>query len=155
MLAVLMRDSAEVFDAFIDQLTTVDREHDAAAARGTGADGDDDDNKQHDASEPSNVDTAYPTGNAPHVDAPTGTKCPADRAFAPDAPVSTVHAPDESLYPWNNSPAGAELTDLLIAKTLALCANYLLDVKRAKNNLLVRADCPPFPDGLWTDVLLD
>ena len=38
---------------------------------------------------------------------------------------------------------------------IALHANYLLDVKHAKNNLFVCADCPPVPDGLWTDVLLD
>ena len=45
--------------------------------------------------------------------------------------------------------------DPLIAKTLTLHANYLLDVKYAKNDLLVHANCPAFLDGLWTDVLLD
>ena len=147
--------STEAFDAFIEQLTAVDRECDAAATHGIRANGYDDDDKQHDAGEPSNVSTADPTGDAPHVHVPAGTKRPADRAFTPNAAISTIHAPDESLYPWNNSPAGTELMDPLIAKTLTPRANYLLDVKCTKNDLLVRANCPPFPDGLWTDVLLD
>ena len=38
---------------------------------------------------------------------------------------------------------------------LTLRANYLLDIKCTKNHLLICANCPPFPDGLWTDILLD
>jgi len=40
-------------------------------------------------------------------------------------------------------------------KTLALKANYLVDIRQAKNNLIVRPDCPDFPDALWNDVLLN
>src|SRR5882672_6575603 len=32
--------------------------------------------------------------------------------------------------------------------------NYL-NVTRAKKNLVVRQDCPNFPDNLWTDMLLN
>ena len=42
----------------------------------------------------------------------------------------------------------------LIAKSLALRTNYLLDVKCAKTTSL-SVPTPPFPDGLWMDVLLD
>ena len=35
------------------------------------------------------------------------------------------------------------------------CSLYFLNVKCAKNHLPIHANCPPFIDGLWTDVLLD
>src|SRR5882672_9308626 len=53
-------------------------------------------------------------------------------------------------YPVRPQPLDAD-----IMETLVLKANHLIDVRRAKNNLVVRPDCPDFPDALWTDILLD
>jgi hypothetical protein len=47
------------------------------------------------------------------------------------------------------------LVDPSIAKTLALKANHLVDLKAAKSDLLSRFDCPNLPEGLWLDVLAD
>ena len=76
---------------------------------------------------------------------------PADTAFQDHRHSAT----DESLYPWKDDQETLAMLDPLIAKTLALRANYLLNIKYAKNDLLIHANCPPFPDGLWTDILLD
>jgi len=36
-----------------------------------------------------------------------------------------------------------------------LKANYIIDARHAKNDLIVRPDCPDFPDCLWIDMLLN
>ena len=37
---------------------------------------------------------------------------------------------------------------------LKLKQNYLLDPKNTKSDILSQLDCPDFPDGVWTDVIL-
>jgi hypothetical protein len=36
---------------------------------------------------------------------------------------------------------------------LELKANYLLDIKAAKNSLITHPECPELPDSLWFDIL--
>ena len=62
---------------------------------------------------------------------------------------------DEILYAWANVPVLTTVLDADVTQTLVLKANYLVDVRCMKNNLVVRLDCPDFPDALWTDILLD
>jgi len=42
-----------------------------------------------------------------------------------------------------------------VVLTLLLKANYLVNIRKAKNNLIIHQDCPDFLDTLWHDVLLN
>ena len=70
-------------------------------------------------------------------------------SLGPNAPV------DESLFTWSNTPVSSSVLDPNVTRMLLLKANYIIDTRRAKNDLIVRPDCPDFPDGLWIDVLLN
>src|SRR5882672_9996414 len=84
-----------------------------------------------------------------------GLKRSADQMFGSGDEIGTRALPDESMYPWSDIPVSSTSLDPDIALTLALRANYLIDVRRAKHTLIIRADCPTFPEALWTDILLD
>ncbi|KIJ36432.1 hypothetical protein M422DRAFT_51053 [Sphaerobolus stellatus SS14] len=58
---------------------------------------------------------------------------------------------DESKLPWFGKPN--PILDPRIKKTLERKRYYLTDPKQVKQSLLGRADCPPFPDSLWLDVI--
>jgi len=59
------------------------------------------------------------------------------------------------LFAWSNALISSSVLDPDIVQTLLLKANYIIDARRAKNDLVVRPDCPDFPNGLWIDVLLN
>jgi len=63
--------------------------------------------------------------------------------------------PNKSMYGWTGVPVPCRSLNPGITKTLSLQVNYLIDVKRAKNTLIIQANFPNFPDTLWTDVLLN
>ena len=63
--------------------------------------------------------------------------------------------PDKSMYGWTDVPVPSSSVDPGIAKTFTLWANYLINIKRAKNTLIIQVDCPNFPNVLWTNILLD
>ncbi|KIJ43639.1 hypothetical protein M422DRAFT_77985, partial [Sphaerobolus stellatus SS14] len=58
---------------------------------------------------------------------------------------------DETGLPWFGKPD--PILDPRIKKTLERKRYYLSDPKQVKQSLLGRADCPPFPDSLWLDVI--
>ena len=58
-------------------------------------------------------------------------------------------------YVWLRRPPKSQSVEACISKTLALKAEYHIDLKAAKTNLITQPDCPNFPEGLWSDVLAD
>lgn len=80
----------------------------------------------------------------------------AEQALKSGETKSPRKSPDKSLYPWRNITALGDISfDPAVMRTLTLKANHLADLKQAKHNILVRHDCPNFPDGLWNDILAD
>ena len=61
----------------------------------------------------------------------------ADQALGTRGEDGTKSTPDESMYPWTDAPVPSNTPDVDISQTLALHTNYLIDVKRAKNTLIV------------------
>ena len=59
------------------------------------------------------------------------------------------------MYAWSKVPDTSTILDADVTQTLMLKANYLANVRHAKNNLIMRADCPDCPDAVWADVLLN
>ncbi|KIJ56287.1 hypothetical protein M422DRAFT_239512 [Sphaerobolus stellatus SS14] len=58
---------------------------------------------------------------------------------------------DESKLLWFRKPD--PILDPRIKKTLERKHYYLTDLKQVKQSLLGCADCPPFPDSLWLNVI--
>ena len=63
--------------------------------------------------------------------------------------------PNKLFYAWSGHAVTSIPLDPDITLTLGLKENYLLDVRRAKNDLIVCQDFPDFPDALWLNVLLN
>ena len=138
----------EAYGSYLDQLTEIDHKRALASSRGKTT------NEaivsrdvqrapdQIPAQKPSGIATGVLKRTIDHPDGPSHDSSPDTSA-------------NESLYAWAGVPVATVPLDADVARTLTLQANYLVDVKRAKNNLVVRPDCPDFPDGLWTDILLD
>ena len=63
--------------------------------------------------------------------------------------------PDKSMYGWTDIPVPSNSVDPRIVKTLTLQANYFIDIKRAKNMLIIQVDFPNSPNTLLNDILLD
>ena len=61
---------------------------------------------------------------------------------------------DKWLFAWKNSDRSQVPLDPKLVQMLWLKENYLLDPKATKSDLVRQPNCPNFPEGLWTNVLL-
>jgi len=153
IFSILQRDSfgTEAFNSYVDQLTQTERELATATVRGA-------------TSLPTDVPTMVDPPVQPVVlpstvqDSSEQTlitaKRSAHQAFNTSIETSKTDD-DESSYAWTDVPIPTSYLNAGIARTLYLKSVYQRDIKRAKNTLIIRPDCPNFPDALWVKVLLN
>jgi len=143
----------EAYASYLDQLTEINHKRALAASRGkTAIEAISSHSPEwiHNQAPFNSVNTVSPDEPVSHV-----IKRAADHPDRPSLDLSPDSMVNESLYVWSGIPVTTAALDPSVSKTLALKANYLVDIRRAKNNLIVRLDCPDFPDTLWNDVLLN
>src|SRR5882724_9811767 len=158
------RFGTEAFASYVEQLSQTDRDRHIAFVRGASNLPIPRANPTSGSSAPSangepvpSTDCEPPAGERPvsPVQASPNLKRSVDQALGAADEGRTRVIPNESMYPWTDVPIVPTSVDPDIVRTLALRANYHVNVRRAKHTLIIRADCPTFPDALWTDVLLD
>jgi len=143
----------EAYASYLDQLTEFDQEQASAAVRSkTTSDAITSNNPKLGLAQISSTGLdPMPLDN----NTPSTLKCSTDHLDPPAVSISSNSSINESLFTWADIPIPSSILHPDIARTLALKANYIIDARHAKNDLIVRADCPNFPDTLWLDVLLD
>ena len=52
---------------------------------------------------------------------------------------------DKFLFTWANISISTSILDLDVAQKLVLKANYIINTRHAKNDVIVRPDYPNFP----------
>ena len=88
-------------------------------------------------------------------DVPGNCKHPIDHLHGPNTIDGMNLSINEFLFAWTNVPVTNNALNPNLAQTLVLKANYIIDVKCIKNDLIIRLDCLDFPHTLWLNVLLD
>jgi len=73
-------------------------------------------------------------------DIPINLKCSVDHPHGPTSNCNANASINESRFTWSGIPVTSTALDPNVAQTLALKVNYIIDVRRAKNDLIIRPD---------------